>query len=44
VLGAYLGASKLPEDWMRQSLEKNKGLGIDLEVLADRLTTAILER
>jgi hypothetical protein len=44
VLGAYLGASKLPEDWVRQSLEKNRGLGIDLDALADRLTTAILAR
>lgn len=44
VLGAYLGASRLPEDWVKQSLEKNRGLGIDLEALADRLTTAILSR
>ncbi len=44
ILGAYLGAAKLPETWVRQSLEKNRGLGIDLEALADRLTTAILER
>ena len=44
VLGAYLGAEKLPADWVAQSLEKNKGLGIDLEALADRLTTAILQR
>lgn len=44
VLGAYLGASQLPEDWVKQSLEKNRGLGIDLEALADRLTTAILDR
>jgi hypothetical protein len=44
VLGAYLGAARLPEEWVRQSLEKNRDLGIDLETLADRLTTAILER
>jgi hypothetical protein len=44
VLGAWLGAEKLPPEWVRQSLEKNRGLGIDLEALADRLTTAILER
>lgn len=44
VLGAYLGVAKLPQDWVKQSLEKNRGLGIDLEALADRLTTAILQR
>jgi hypothetical protein len=44
VLGAYLGAAKLPPGWVRLSLEKNRGLGIDLEALADRLTTSILER
>jgi hypothetical protein len=44
VLGAYLGAEKLPQDWVEQSLEKNRGLGIDLEALADRLTTAIQQR
>ena len=44
ILGAYLGAEKLPQDWVKQSLEKNRGLGIDLEALADRLTTAILSR
>jgi hypothetical protein len=44
VLGAYLGAGKLPQDWVKQSLAKNRGLGIDLEALADRLTTAILSR
>jgi hypothetical protein len=44
ILGAWLGAEKLPPDQVRQSLEKNRGLGIDLEALADRLTAAILER
>ena len=44
ILGAWLGAEKLPPEWVRQSLEKNRGLGIDLEALADRLTTAILKR
>jgi hypothetical protein len=44
VVGAYLGAGKLPHDWVRQSLEKNRSLGIDLEALAERLTTAILAR
>jgi hypothetical protein len=44
ILGAFLGAEKLPPGQVRQSLEKNRGLGIDLEALADRLTTAILER
>ena len=44
ILGAWLGAEKLPREQVRQSLEKNRGLGIDLEALADRLTTAILER
>jgi len=44
ILGAFLGAEKLPPDQVRQSLEKNRGLGIDLEALADRLTTAILLR
>jgi len=44
VLGAYLGAERLPQDWVKQSLDKNRGLGIDLEALADRLTTAALSR
>jgi hypothetical protein len=44
ILGAYRGAKKLPPEWVAQSLEKNRGLGIDLEALADRLTTAILGR
>jgi hypothetical protein len=42
VLGAYLGAEKLPPEWVRQTVEMNRKLGIDLEDLADRLTTAIL--
>ena len=44
ILGAWLGAEKLPRDQVRQSLEQNRSLGIDLEALADRLTTAILKR
>ncbi len=44
VLGAYHGAEKLPPEWVRQTVEMNRKLGIDLEDLADRLTTAILSR
>jgi hypothetical protein len=44
ILGAYLGAGKLPPDWVRQSLEQNKALGIDLESLANRMTEGILSR
>ena len=44
ILGAYHGAEKLPRGWVERSLEKNRGLGIDLEALAERLTTAILNR
>lgn len=44
ILGAYLGAEELPPDWVRQSLEKNRELGLDLEALAERMTTAILRR
>jgi hypothetical protein len=44
VLGAYLGAEKLPSEWVQQTVEENRKLGIDLENLADRLTTAILSR
>jgi hypothetical protein len=44
VLGAYLGAEKLPPEWVEKTLEMNRKLDIDLEALADRLTTAILSR
>ncbi|MCG6927280.1 MAG: ADP-ribosylglycohydrolase family protein [Acidobacteria bacterium] len=44
LLGAFVGAEKLPRKWVGQSLERNRGLGIDLEALADRMTTAILSR
>jgi hypothetical protein len=44
VLGAYLGADKLPPDWVKQSLEQNKALGFDLEALANRMVDGILAR
>jgi ADP-ribosylglycohydrolase len=44
ILGAYWGAGQLPAKWVGRSLEENRALGIDLEVLAERLTTAIVER
>jgi hypothetical protein len=44
ILGAYLGVEKLPQDWVQQSLEQNKALGIDLEALAQRMTEGIMSR
>ena len=44
MLGAFLGAEKLPEKWVTISLERNRAIGIDLDELADRLVAAIESR
>lgn len=44
VLGAYLGADALPESWVQTTLERNRAIGIDLEILAERLLAAIERR
>ncbi len=42
ILGAYLGASNLPEDWKSTTIRINKeNLGIDLEELASQIFTAV---
>lgn len=41
VVGAYLGADALPEDWVRTALDSNRAIGIDLEAMADTLVAAI---
>lgn len=42
ILGAYLGAGKLPKEMLQQALKANLALGIDLEKLAARMTQSIL--
>lgn len=45
ILGAYWGASKLPEHLVRPVLQTNKNqLGIDLPILADRLEELLAKR
>ena len=44
VVGAFLGAERLPEKWVTTALERNRAIGIDLDELADRLVAAIESR
>lgn len=44
ILGAYLGAAKLPQGMLDKVIKANLALGIDLEKIAARMTQSIQER